>query len=401
MRGLRRIVAGLAALAVGCTDGATPEVVVETTITVRVERTIGFDGEIVTFALLADLTGPGAEIDRERVSGIETYWAAVNAEGGFDGRFAVELIVLDHGGDPTRAAVQLAEMVDDVMAIAFVSESVVDSLAEPLSAAGLLAIPAVSTADLESQPLMLVHSLPVEAALVSVFDALSDASWCVVADQSPLGGRIAAAAAPAAAATSIAPPAVYDVASAELATSITDAGCSHIYIEVGPATAPAALVAVPTGRTVVRRSVLGHGLPTAEGVEVNIIDDGSEWRVDATPGMSELVAAMSAHTPDADPDPRLRAGFASQIQLDAIVGHALASGDVRRGRLAEVVTEIGLIDMRGLAGDVDRSIVPGELPRQLRLFVPDPDGDDLGWAFVGSHRAPQVDAVLAGLVPAG
>jgi hypothetical protein len=401
VRTLRRIIACLTVVAVGCTDSTTPEVVVETTVVVRVERATGFDGEIVRFAVLADLSGPGAHLDRPRVAGIETYWASVNALGGFDGRFAVELLVLDHGGDPARAVTQLAEVIEDVMAVAFVSESVVDGLVDSLEVAGVLSVPGSATADLEAHPLMLTHGLPIEATLVSLFDALADATWCVVADPSPLGARIAAAAAPSSVVTSVAAPAVYDVGGPDLTTSLADAPCSHVYVEVHPASMAFGLATVPAGRTVVYRSVPGHGFAIDEGVESYIVDDASEWRDDASTGMADLVADLAIHSPDADPDPRLRAGYASQIQLDAIVTAGFASGDVRRKRLDALVEEVGRVDMRGLAGDVDRSVEPPEYPRQLRLFALDPSGDELGWSFVDSHRAPQVGVLLAEVVSAG
>ena len=47
-----------------------------------VERSVGFDGEVVRLGVIADITGPGASLDRSRIAGVSAYWADVHAQGG-------------------------------------------------------------------------------------------------------------------------------------------------------------------------------------------------------------------------------------------------------------------------------------------------------------------------------
>ncbi len=65
----------------------------------------------VTFGMAAPLSGPSKELGRQMKLGLETAFAAVNAEGGIHGR-AVRLVTVDDGYEPTRtreAVRQLAE----------------------------------------------------------------------------------------------------------------------------------------------------------------------------------------------------------------------------------------------------------------------------------------------------
>lgn len=69
-----------------------------------------FDGEFTVYASLA-VTGPLAGIAQANTEGLEAAIAAINAEGGIDGR-EMKLIVRDDGADPTKAAQLLQEELD-------------------------------------------------------------------------------------------------------------------------------------------------------------------------------------------------------------------------------------------------------------------------------------------------
>jgi branched-chain amino acid transport system substrate-binding protein len=65
----------------------------------------------VTFGMAAPLSGPSKELGRQMKLGLETAFAAVNADGGIHGR-SVRLVTVDDGYEPTRtreAVRQLAE----------------------------------------------------------------------------------------------------------------------------------------------------------------------------------------------------------------------------------------------------------------------------------------------------
>ena len=60
----RRLIVVLFVFLAACTEDAPPTVLVETTVPRPVERTIGWDGETLRLAVLADLSGVGAALER-------------------------------------------------------------------------------------------------------------------------------------------------------------------------------------------------------------------------------------------------------------------------------------------------------------------------------------------------
>ena len=389
------VLLGAALVAAGCTESQPVEdVVVDTTPAIRAPRAPGFDGSTVMLLVLADLSGPSAEVDRERVAGIETYWAARNALGGFDGRYPVELLVRDHAGDPVLAVQAVTEFADEVLAVAHVSEEVVDVVGTDIEAAGLVMVPGAATATTETASNSLAHGLAIEALLVSLLDQEPEPGWCVVADQSALGSRVIQRLDRAAELAGIDAPLAYDVTNSRLTAELEDAGCRRVLVEVVADSFSTAAEAMPPEVTVFARSAIGHGRSVPAGVDLVLADDGTTWERDASAGMAQLLDALAVHSPDADPDPRLRAGYASQIQLDALVASGFQAGDVVREALLASAAEMGLVELLGLSADVDRSADPPELARQLRLFRV-VGGEGLGWQFLGGHRATQVDALVA------
>ena len=77
-----------------------------------VERSVGFDGDIVRLGVIANLTGRGATLDRARLTGISAYWSDINMGGGLGERYAVELVIIDHRGDPQVAAEIIPELLN-------------------------------------------------------------------------------------------------------------------------------------------------------------------------------------------------------------------------------------------------------------------------------------------------
>ena len=90
-------------LAFSCSDQGENLSDIEDQQPLSVERSVGFDGDIIRLGVIANLTGQGASLDRARLTGVSAYWSDVNALGGIGGRYAVELNVIDHSGNPGLA----------------------------------------------------------------------------------------------------------------------------------------------------------------------------------------------------------------------------------------------------------------------------------------------------------
>ncbi len=78
----------------------------------------GFDEETGTIKLgvLAATTGPIADIGQSLLAGHQHYWDSVNAQGGVNGMYPVELVIRDNAYNPEQNVVVYNEIKDEVLA---------------------------------------------------------------------------------------------------------------------------------------------------------------------------------------------------------------------------------------------------------------------------------------------
>lgn len=108
-----------------------------------VQTDVGVDLEAgtITVGLLSDLTGPFSALVQLIVTGQETYWANVNANGGIGG-LSVEVEAVDTAYDPATHVQRYEELKDSVVAFGHSTGSPhTVAIAEQLAADGILAIP--------------------------------------------------------------------------------------------------------------------------------------------------------------------------------------------------------------------------------------------------------------------
>lgn len=103
MKALRQLLSGLALASLACSPVLAQQGVTATTITVGQS---------------AALSGPAGELGTEMRQGMLAYFATVNAAGGVHGR-QIELVSLDDGYEPDRAAANTRELIEqrDVFAL--------------------------------------------------------------------------------------------------------------------------------------------------------------------------------------------------------------------------------------------------------------------------------------------
>ena len=337
-----------------------------------VERSVGFDGDIVRLGVIANLTGAGATLDRARLTGASAYWADVNIAGGLSGRYEVELVIVDHRGDPQIAADAIPELLSQVVALAFVNETAMGAAHPFLVADQILAIAPTSTLDWESDPRFLTHSPPVEAIVLALFEVSPLAKWCVVTDGSPLGVSVEAAASVAADLVEMQSVTLIDV-SEDLTAAVSAAACEEVLVEAADQFQDKILDSMPANRTVFRQAALVGPPDSRDNLRFRYIDAGPAWNVDSSTGMRQFLASLVRHAPDAEADTRIRAGYVSQIRLHALLEQAVNRGDLRRSELFALRQSHRAIDMSGLAEDIDMSADPPVFPRDTRVWATDED----------------------------
>ena len=345
------------------------------------QQAVGFDGEVIRLGVLADLTGPGSNLDRARLAGIETFWAEVNKSGGIGKRVLVELLLVDHQGEPTAAAIEAFSLAESVVSFAFISEVAAGAAYPILVNENILAVSPTSTLDWESDPRFLTHSVPVEIMILTLFESFPGAKWCVLADRSPLGTIVSASVGVAEELSDLKQGVLIIEPSAKSKEILTNDRCSHLFVELSEGWHQEELTELSYDGLIFKRAASAGSHESQLRAQEIAIDLTPQWRVDSAVGMREFMAALIRHTPDALADSRLRDGYVSQIRLYDILERAFTSGEVTRSRLREIADDSGPVNMRSFVEDIDVTNKPKVLPRAIGLFSSGgEEPDDRGWS---------------------
>lgn len=397
-----RLAALLAAvlLAAGCSE-SPPEA--SPPVPPQLAPAHGYDAGVFTLGVLVDLTGAAAEAESAALAGVEAYWAGVNARGGIAGLYPVELPVIrldaaaaSEGDTPATSdgdATALGEW--NVAALAYVSSAI--DAADVTAELPLPVVPAVATLAGDDLAWVLTRAAPVELTTLALLDRFRTsgpgATWCVIVDRSPPGRQVAAAAYAAGAARETVPAMLdldvgeievldLDASVFDVTDAVSDRQCRYVLVEAAEPDAIHVLERLPPNLTVVRRSTLAAGIELPGHVEL-LIDPAPPWqtgrsavmdafaadwaRLDADSATEPLTQPASPTQPDGRPlaDPRVRAGWLSQLRLHLLLEQAVAAGDVSRERLVALAGQVEPVDP-------DRNTLPG-VPR-IGMDISEPIG---------------------------
>ena len=378
---VRLSVCTLFLLLISCGEVSTSEQSITEVLKAPVQQAVGFDGEVIRLGVLADLTGPGSNLDRARLAGIETFWAEVNKSGGIGKRVLVELLLVDHQGEPTAAAIEAFSLAESVVSFAFISEVAAGAAYPILVNENILAVSPTSTLDWESDPRFLTHSVPVEIMILTLFESFPGAKWCVLADRSPLGTNVSASVGVAEELSDLKQGVLIIEPSAKSKEILTNDRCSHLFVELSEGWHQEELTELSYDGLIFKRAASAGSHESQLRAQEIAIDLTPQWRVDSAVGMREFMAALIRHTPDALADSRLRDGYVSQIRLYDILERAFKSGEVTRSRLREIADDSGPVNMRSFVEDIDVTNKPKVLPRAIGLFSSGgEEPDDRGWS---------------------
>ena len=329
----------------------------------------GYDAGVFTLGVLVDLSGPAAEADRAALAGAQAYWSGVDARGGIAGLYPVELSVQHLDADA------LGEW--DVAALTYVSSAI--DAADVTAELPLPVVPAVAALGGENLDWVLTSAAPVELTTVALLDRFRasgpGATWCVIVDGSPLGRQVAAAAYAAGAARETVPAMLdldvgeievldLDASVFDVTDAVSDRQCRYVLVEAAEPGAIHVLERLPPNLTVARRSTLAAGIELPGHVEL-LIDPAPPWQTGRSAVMDAFAADWARFHADSAPDPRVRAGWLSQLRLHLLLEQAVAAGDVSRERLVALAGQVEPVDP-------DRNTLPG-VPR-IGMDISEPIG---------------------------
>ncbi len=353
-------------LAAGCSE-SPPEA--SPPVPPQLDPADGYDAGVFTLGVLVDLSGPAAEADRAALAGAQAYWSGVDARGGIAGLYPVELSVKHLDADA------LGEW--DVAALTYVSSAI--DAADVTAELPLPVVPAVATLGGENLDWVLTSAAPVELTTVALLDRFRasgpGATWCVIVDGSPLGRQVAAAAYAAGAARETVPAMLdldvgeievldLDASVFDVTDAVSDRQCRYVLVEAAEPGAIHVLERLPPNLTVARRSTLAAGIELPGHVEL-LIDPAPPWQTGRSAVMDAFAADWARFHADSAPDPRVRAGWLSQLRLHLLLEQAVAAGDVSRERLVALAGQVEPVDP-------DRNTLPG-VPR-IGMDISEPIG---------------------------
>jgi hypothetical protein len=400
LRALFIALVAVTVLAAACTDTPVAAPTTTTTAPIRVERAAGFDAELVRLGVLADLSGPDAEEHGRRLAGVEVVWASLNAAGGFDDRYPVELVVRDHGGDAAAAASAYREIADDVAAFALVAGDDAFSAVLPLAGDdGVQIVPGDRFLTRWGRGRVLAVGTSEEAIILGALQHLGEGPpWCAIVDGSKTGVWATETLPVAAELSGLAAPALLLIDAehppAEAVAVAADQGC-RVWLEADPVVANEVAASLPDSSTLAVSGRLAALMSLPEGPRIVIAADTPAWE-DSSPGMAELIESLEIFAPDVVGDHLVREGYVSQLLLQDLLSLGIERGDLRRSSLDAMVAELGATDRGGLVTPGHPALDPP--PVSVRIFEYDPAGDALGWRFVVAVNAVGVDALAERLL---
>jgi len=382
------------------------------------QRTTGFDTStgVIRIGVIADLSGPGAEIARAQVAGAEAYWSTVNSRGGVDGRFPVELVIRDTEGLTANAVLAYRELRERVVMFGqLVGTGTTDVLRERLRADGVVAVPTTRQSVWVSSEFQ--NLLPVGVSYA--VEALSGVSWlseqdtqpqtwCVVTDASQEGQDSIFGAIIASQELDAVPDLlrIDDTGPGDETRVVgvaIELGCTRLWLAGNAHTSARFLRASALAET---EYLVGVGsevfLPLPPEVagwardHLSVVMDAPSWG-DSGLGARALRDAVATYVPDAQPNSWIRSGFASQYAVDVVLTTSARSGDLTRSAVLELAARLGPIDTGGLAGSPDWiQDPPVGAGRVIVHAVDDVGVDPLGLRVETTYVSPVVAAVIGG-----
>ena len=330
----------------------------------------GVSGNIIRLGILTALSGPVADpIGKPLTRGIETFFDAVNAQGGIDG-YQVQLVEKDTQYDPQREVVAYNQIHNQVLMIA---ESLGTEPSVAIEHLALFDHTLVSAATLSSslarQKYLFLVGTPYRLQVENAFDYVvrklgvqSPTTGIIYqGDDYGLDGLTGYR-------ESIPAYHLHDVAQANISSGQKDVtgpvlqmkagGAQYVILTTTPAdTANIILTAHALGydpqwimqSAAFATQLLGvPALATLLAQHAWNVNQGATWGDTSKPGMAEMMQNIQRYAPDQKPDGFFEFGYTEAKVTYAILKKAADAGNLTRDGVFKAFQSIGTIDLGGL-----------------------------------------------------
>jgi len=356
--------------------------------------TAGFDGETITLGVITPQTTTAAIIGNPLTNGNQTYFDAVNADGGIAGKYQVELEVRDSQYSPDVAAQAYGELREQVVLFQqILGTAITNAVLTDLEDDNLMAAPASLDAEWVRNPSLIPVGGPYQIQAINALDywtrngAPDDATLCVMRQDDLYGEASFEGIEVASEAfgfeigvdTQFAPTATEFTAQLQ---EIRGGDCDAVYLVSLPTHALAifneAVAAGYENRWIGQAptwvSLLAQGDVGAYTQEnFWVASEGTQWGDTEVEGMAQMIADQEEFAPDQEPDIYFAFGYAQAWTVAQILEKAVELGDLSPDGIKTAVEEVGTVSLGNLLGDYTYGAPDDRVPpKTSTIFAVDP-----------------------------
>lgn len=366
----------------------------------------------ISLGVITPLSGPvAAPIGIPLTKGIETYFKAVNANGGIDG-YQVNLVEKDSKYDPQTQVEDYNEIHNDVAMLA-------ESLGSPTTKAivdlanrdKMLVSAATLDAYLAREKYMVMVGTPYRLQVDNAFDyvvnklGVQNPKTGIIYQDDAYGQDGLAGYKEAVTAYHLndVGQATYEATDTQFtaqAAQMKSAGAKYVFLSAIP-TAAAGIIGTAHAlgydpQWILQSPAFATGLMAVPGLnlllekEAWVMGQGAIWGDTTQPGMAEMLNNIQKYAPGQQPDGYFEFGYTEAKITYAILKKAADNGDLTRDGLLTAFESLKQVDLGGLLPPVTYGSAPNQrVPsRDSRVFGIDPsqpgDVKDLSGDFTGT-----------------
>ena len=357
----------------------------------------GFDGRTIRLGALVPLTGRVADPGQDEVFGLQAWFEEVNARGGIAGRYPIEVVARDTRYEPPVAVQAYGATNRDVtMYGAVLGTQITQALLPRLSSDGLTAVPGSYDIEWWRDENLLPIGVPYQIQVANGIDYFlrengADASVCTLTQDDAYGEAVTDGAEFAAEqlGTELAERAQFNLGAQDFTpqlNAIRRAGCDLTVFASAPGTS--ATILSDAAAADLDTTFLGAGVAWAPALaespvidylreNVLIVDWNASPGGDQTPGMQRLLAGLKEVAPNRLATDYVLFGAVAGATAEAVLERAVRNGDLSREGIRTAMTQVGEVDLQGLAPPAQYTDVASREPaRESQVFRPDPQSDD-------------------------
>jgi ABC-type branched-subunit amino acid transport system substrate-binding protein len=354
----------------------------------------GFDGKTIRLGVITPLSGPVADpIGLPLTAGGDVFWQKVNAGGGVDGKYKVELVKEDNVYDAGQTRTKYTKIKDQVVLFSQILGTPPTKAVLPeLKTDGIAASPASLDAAWVREPNLLPIGSTYQIQFINGADYLINQKGfqgkpiCIVALEGEYGdaGLHGLEFAAKELKFTIAATARYKATDQDFTAQIQqlkNAKCAAVFLTALPS--QTGLIIGTAAQQGFTPQWVGQSPSWVSALAASKVapvlqksflwtSEGTTWGDETVPGMKEMIADIAKYKPDQKPDVYFTFGYVQALGVRALLEKAVANGDLSRKGILKAIEQVS-IDYKGLLGKYTYGTPAKRDPsRSTTIFSVDP-----------------------------